>query len=603
MCPKSNFRSRGLRLIAGALLIATCLAHALDQASEYIEGFHADIVVHEDTSLTVREDVLYVTGPRRDKHGIVRDFPTKYEDELGRQIRVRFEILSIERDGKKEPFKTTGYDVGTRIFIGDPYIFLAPGTHHYTIAYNTNRQLLRHTGYDELYWNVNGNYWPLPIRSVSATVHFPVGVSADQIEVSAYTGALGQQGRDYQISRDPDGAITITSTRPFAPREALTISLSLPTIAASSMTAGAPRREVFHTPGMREELNFFARHHLGIILMLLGLLALLLLHLVAWLRLRRTQGGTIIPLFHPVDQLPPSAHRYLLKGYADHRQLTADIVQLAVEKFLRIEMVNERRPAKYQLIKLPTPKNPPTALQQDLLTALFGPDATDESRLVLGETARSQVHDAFSRLGRWLRTMLNKNFKFEWRYTAVGTASTILLALTAYPLEPIMGAAVLILGTIMLGMNAVALWVHRIYTPEGCTLRDQVKGFALYLKTAESERIAAIGTPPTRTPELYERYLPYAIALRAEAAWNAQFAPVFARLARAQAAYTPTWFVGRGHALGGTGFDPDLFVHDIQAFSRSLNIPTQTTPTRVTSGRGGGGFSGGGRGGGGGGSW
>lgn len=571
------------------LLLLTAPAQGM---SEYLDRFNAQIAVHPDASLTVREEIDYVNVSLTNKHGIVRDFPTRYEDESGKSVRVALEILSVERDGQKEPFKTTPFDVGTRIFVGDPHKLVGPGAYRYVITYDTNRQILLHDKADELYWNVNGNWWVLPIKNVSATITFSAGVSTDQIAVAAYTGPLGVQGHDYKIEKNSNGSITIASTRPFAPGEGLTISLAIP-------------KGIIHHPTFGEETSFFMGHHLGIILMLLGFFAVLMLYLVGWIRLRRTQTGLVIPLFHPINNLPPSAHRYLLKMYFDNRQLSADIVQLAVHGFIRIEEIAKSGNARYQLTKL-APKNAePKPLQKNILDALFGESATGGAVVVLSPSARDRVEKINTTMSSWLSSNLNKNFKFEYRYIVVGLISTLLLGILAYALEPTGPLSwlvvMLFLATIFLA--PLGFWLHRIYTPDGCKLRDQVKGFLLYLTTAESERIAIVGTPPTKTPQLYEIYLPYAIALGAEKQWTAQFAPVFERLLHEDAAYVPIWFVGHGHHGFGAGFDPDLFVHDIAAFSRSLNIPTQTSPTRVSSGMGGGGFSGGGRGGGGGGSW
>lgn len=583
-------------IVAVLLLLATtlsCAAADLKTSPEYIDRFHAHITVHEDASLTVREEIDYVNvATFQGKHGIVRDFPTRYIDETGKSIKVQFEILSVEKDGEPVPFKTTSFEVGTRIFIGDPHKILAPGTYHYVLTYDTNRQILFQPNADELYWNVNGNWWVLPIRQVLATIRFPKNVPLDKIQISAYTGSLGAREQSYQTARNPDGSITITSTRPFEPREGLSISLAIP-------------KGLIHQPTSTEELGFFVTHHPGILLLLLGFLAILLLYLVSWLRLRKTQYGTVIPLFHPAENLPPSAHRYVLRKYFDTKEFAADVVQLAVQGFIKIEELSKYGNTRYKIIKTEPTKNTPTALQQTILDTLFGVNSPTETALTLGPSARQAVMETSNKMRSALNTTLKQNFIFHYRYLIVGLSSTLLLGAIALALEPTGGVSVfsiaLFVLTVLLAPLAFAL--HYIYTPAGCKLRDQIKGFELYLKTAESARMGLVGTPPTKTPQLYEKYLPYAIALKAEKQWTAQFAPIFEQLSRANAAYMPIWFIGHGHHGVGAGFDPDLFVHDIAAFSRSLNIPTQSNPTRVSSGMGGGGFSGGGRGGGGGGSW
>ena len=62
---------------------------------------------------------------------------------------------------------------------------------------------------------------------------------------------------------------------------------------------------------------------------------------------------------------------------------------------------------------------------------------------------------------------------------------------------------------------------------EGRKLLDACEGLALYIKTAESERFKQYN-PPERTPELFTRLLPYAVALNLEKAWGEQCAEALA---------------------------------------------------------------------------
>jgi hypothetical protein len=50
------------------------------------------------------------------------------------------------------------------------------------------------------------------------------------------------------------------------------------------------------------------------------------------------------------------------------------------------------------------------------------------------------------------------------------------------------------------------------FTVDGAKLYAELEGFRMYLKTAEEHRLNML-TPPERTPELFERLLPYAVAL------------------------------------------------------------------------------------------
>ncbi len=123
-------------------------------------------------------------------------------------------------------------------------------------------------------------------------------------------------------------------------------------------------------------------------------------------------------------------------------------------------------------------------------------------------------------------------------------------------------------------------------TKAGQRLIDQVAGFELYLRTAEEDRLNILN-PPERTPELFERLLPHAVALGVAHEWAAKFAGVLS------AATMPSWY------YGSSRFDIDSLDRE---FGHAV-ASTSTPPSRGSSGSGGGGFSGGGGGGGGGSGW
>jgi uncharacterized membrane protein len=123
---------------------------------------------------------------------------------------------------------------------------------------------------------------------------------------------------------------------------------------------------------------------------------------------------------------------------------------------------------------------------------------------------------------------------------------------------------------------------------------DQIEGFREYLSVAEEDRLNVMN-PPQKTPELFERFLPYAVALDCQNAWAAKFASV---LAAAGAAATTAWYVGNRDG----NRDPVSFANYLGGGLAST-LSTSSTAPGSSSGSGGGGFSGGGGGGGGGGGW
>src|SRR5215469_14820773 len=149
-------RSR-LALMALALLVRPGCAWPAADLSEHILDFHSDITLREDGSMLVRETITVNSRGTAIRHGIYRDYPTRYQDRLRNHYVVGFELLSAERDGQPEISRVADQSNGKRIYLGDANAMLPPGHHTYVIAYATSRQLGFFSDHDEMYWNVTGN--------------------------------------------------------------------------------------------------------------------------------------------------------------------------------------------------------------------------------------------------------------------------------------------------------------------------------------------------------------------------------------------------------------------------------------------------------------
>ena len=80
---------------------------------------------------------------------------------------------------------------------------------------------------------------------------------------------------------------------------------------------------------------------------------------------------------------------------------------------------------------------------------------------------------------------------------------------------------------------------------EGRKIMDQIDGLREYLSVAEEERLEYLN-PPDKTPETFERFLPYAVALDLENTWAKRFAGVLAAAAVGAAAghAASSWYSG-----------------------------------------------------------
>jgi uncharacterized membrane protein len=134
-------------------------------------------------------------------------------------------------------------------------------------------------------------------------------------------------------------------------------------------------------------------------------------------------------------------------------------------------------------------------------------------------------------------------------------------------------------------------------TRAGRGVLDRIAGFRQYLSITEEDRLQAMH-PPEKTPQLFEKYLPYAIALKVENQWADKFASVLAAASVAGQAQTFGWYSGHSDPWR----DADGFASQMGS-ALSSTIASASTAPGSSSGSGGGGSSGGGGGGGGGGGW
>jgi len=142
-------------------------------------------------------------------------------------------------------------------------------------------------------------------------------------------------------------------------------------------------------------------------------------------------------------------------------------------------------------------------------------------------------------------------------------------------------------------------------TEEGAKLDAEFEGFKMYIKTAEEHRLNIL-TPPQRTPELFEKLLPYAMVLGLSNEWCKKFGDVLEKFN-----YRPAWYNDDNLATGVTAAAfATAFTALGSSFGSSVNIASAPPVSRSSSGSSGwssgssgGGSSGGGGGGGGGGGW
>ena len=635
-----------MALLKRTFLVLLLLAPAPIMAVERIVSFHADIHVQADGGMNVIETITVRAEGRNIKRGIYRDLPTDYRDALGRRISVAYTHIGVLRDGRPEPHHETVLGNGIRIYIGDKNNFLETGEYTYTLSYRTDRQLGFFDDHDELYWNVTGNGWRFPMDGASASVRLPSTVPGAEMVLEAYTGAAGAKGRDFEAVLDMDSVAQFRTTRLLASGEGLTIVVSW------------PKGHVVE-PSARQRLDWFLEDNAALAAGAAGLVILLFYYALSWSRVGRDpQPGIVIPRYTPPKGYSPASMRYVRRMGYDEKIFSSALINLAVKGRLIIHDDD----SDYLLEEVPGATGKLAAGESALLRRLFAEGGSlklerkNHKRIKSAIRAHSQSLEAdyekryfksnagYTVLGVVISVlalaavvimspsipeMAVAGFMVVWLsgwtfgvltlsravYTAwrningiVGATGAVFITVFALPffggeimgvvfLAKAAGVAVVVILIILIFVNWFFYELMKAPTRLGRKLLDKVDGFRDYLLVAEKDELR-FKHLPEKPPELFERYLPYALALDVEEVWGDKFSEVIAR-ARSDGSYRqPNWYHGsswRSHSVGS-------FASSLGSTLAST-ISSSSTAPGSSSGSGGGGSSGGGGGGGGGGGW
>lgn len=640
------------KLSTWLLLIVLALLSQPGSADERILSFHSDITVHQDGSMTVTERITVRAEQRQIRRGIYRDFPTIYKDRIGNRYKVGFKILGVRRDGVAESYHTKQRSNGIRIYIGKRNYFLPKGQYVYTLRYRTSRQLGFFEKHDEIYWNVTGNGWIFPMDKASAAVTLPQAVPRDKIRTKAYTGRQGSTTQNYDANIDPDeGTAEFVTTRALGKFEGLTI------------VVGWPKGFVYE-PTMADKMNYLLRDNKNIVYMLIGIIILIFYYLVVWIRYGRDlPAGTIIPLYYPEKGYTPAAMRFIRHRGYDHKAFATALVNMAVKGLIEIDENNDEftinKKSDNTNIKLAAGEK---AILKKLFGKTHGSIELvndNHSKISSAITAhkkslkRDYEKKYFTRNSGWVipGVLMSIAVLLVGLFTgpvgiesaggfmiliwiagwSVGVYFLCVRAIKAWGNVGSIGGVSAAIGAtifaaVFLGFELVALfafftmvstsvlaglftliavntgfyhWLHAD-TRAGRRLLDKVDGFREYLNVAEGDELKMRGAP-TKTADLFEMYLPYALALDVEQRWAERFASVFADMEQQDQHYQPGWYHGSHWHHDKLG----SFANNLSG-SLSSAISSSSTAPGSSSGGGfssGGGSSGGGGGGGGGGGW
>jgi len=615
---------------------------------ERILNFHSDITIATDGTITVTEKIKVQSEGKEIKRGIIREIPVVREDKKGRRVSVPIKLVSVTCDGQTAKTQTSYAGNNIEIRIGDPNVFLKHGEHEYVITYTSRGHVGFFDNYDELYWNVTGNEWIFPIDRASAGVTLPG--DARVLKTYAYTGPRGSKEQAYKVN-DQGNSVIFTATRPFAPHEGLTVAVAFPRDIIDRTAIEEQQRQKEQQAAVLAEQKEGRKIALAIFAWT-GFAGCVLVFIVISFFGGKRYRRTVIPTFEPPHDWSAAEVRYLNNIHRvdpAEATLTPALIEMAVKGAIIIECKGRKYTLQNtgDLSRL-------TDDEKQIHADLF-PYAGVKT-LEVNDTHYLKFEAASDRL----KQSLEKTWKIAdlFRSNAVliflsalpallplgvplinpedSTVSALLVAspflmLALFALWRhgfrqklriigwffLLGAIAFFVGilgddTLSYQVNAplafgyIALALAYVFharrmprpTERGTQIKADLDGFRMYMKTAEEHRLNLLN-PPERTPELFERLLPYALALGVTNEWCRKFDDVLKRFN-----YCPHWYNDPERPFVAETFSRSMrstFASSVTSAAR--NPSSGSGSSDWSSGSDGGGSSGGGGGGGGGRGW
>lgn len=561
-------------IIGGAFLL---FAPSLAFAQEKINLFSATYKISNDGSFNVTEQIVYDFG-ELNKHGIFRYFPVKYRSGI---FNYNYQITNISvtnENGEPYIYKISRPGKNIEIKIGDPDVLIT-GQKTYVINYTLNRALLNSAEGDELYWNVTGNGWDVPIDKVEAKILLPGEVNPDNLFAFCYVGDFGSEENCSGTMLENNGKGQTTSIL-------FTHDLVLNSGQGITFKVIWPEGLVTQ-PNNTTLVKWFIKDNWALFFPPVAFFAMLYL----WYTRGRDSKGreVIVAEFEVPDNLSPAELGALYSESINNKYISAEIIYLAIRGYLRIERISVKGILKdkpdYKLYKLKNIDNNLNAIGGELLGGLFA----NGDEIVL-----SDLQDKFARSLKKVSdhiasALVTRKYYIKdpvktraWYYG--GGVVVIIIGSFCFILQQ---AWFELINFILAGVIVIAFGIlMAVKTQLGAEVKDKIKGLKLYLTVAEKDRINFHNAPEVTT-EQFEKFLPYAMVLGVEKAWAKQFEKIYN--------YTPNWYQDPTYPM----FSVVAFSDNLNNFSSSAYSALSSTPSSGS----GGGSSGGGGGGGGGGSW
>ncbi len=546
-----------------------------------IEKFSAEIFVQPDSTLDVTETIeANFIG---EWHGMYRTIPVEYVTPQGFNYSLFVKLISAT-DAGGQPLKVEssrqGHYLKWKIYVDNA----TDVDRTILLHYQVRNGLKFFEDHDELYWNVTGDEWDIPVGDASAEILLPQGVTG--VRTNEFTGSYGSRSQNAEI-KTSDNTVGVYMLRPLSFHEGLTVVVGWD-------------KGFVKEPGTSDLIGQFLESNWPLFFPVPVFL------LMFWLwstRGRDPRIGAVAVQYAPPEGMSPAEAGTLVDEQAAMRDITATIVDLAVRGYIVIEeteksgiagMILHSKEYIFHLKKGLREWGDLKAHEMALLAGIFSNGAETDVKL---SSLQNVFYKSIPGIKNNIFDALMKRGYFQHRpdyvrsgYVSGGIVTGVLLIFLGTSLSQKMGIAMppffiaaILCGGIIAGFG----WFMPARTADGVKALAGVLGFEDFLSHVESDHLERI----SQTPETFEKFLPFAMALGVEKKWVGAFQHIYSQ--------PPSWYQGN---YSSGGFYPIMFINSLDSMTAQASSIMASAPrSSGGSGFGGGGSSGGGFGGGGGG--
>lgn len=542
--------------------------------TERIILFESYIEQDKSTEITITEKIHYYFPTS--KHGIFRKIPTSYKVKGGFQRPTILVVKNLKYypEGKPHDIRdsyTKSTEFGyTNLKIGDKDEYIS-GKYVFEITYSLTHATNFFDTHDELYLNITGNEWNVPIDKVKTTIVLPGEIT----KYLCYTGRNDSTEENCSVIEKQSGTENKIS---FEANDLKTYEGLTAVIAMPKGTLKDTRNE--------QKIQFLLAN-IGILLPIP-----VILFLFFFIQNNNyNKKLTVIPHYNPPKDIYPTLASAVLQNANINKAVAGEIIQLAISGYITIEQTEKK---KYILHKENKKKTELNTIQSTLLNGLFGDkDEVDISTLSTSfYNTINQISTALTAEQETHGFLDKRNKNFKQALIGIGLVLGIgcFFALNLAIQYALLGwfAGVLV--------SAVAILVSSHFVDIRAELGNQryyeLLGLKMYINTAEKHRIE-FHNDPKKFSGVFEKLLPYAIIFGLEKKWAEEFSDIYKQ---------PDWYTGDFDT-----FDAHMLTRSVSNINSGIGKAVTKSYSSSHGGSGGSGFSGGssggGFGGGGGGSW